>query len=117
MKRQVIVVRVRLFISDEEQERLEQEIRTIIARQQGMGVLVLPNWAEYAGVFEEDTDQGFRVEFDRDHIDPECWDLIQRIKAGEGLPKLDPRDGGQGLSKMDPRNAGGGEGLIKERKG
>lgn len=117
MKIQVIVVRVRPFMSDEEQERCEREIRNIISRQQGTGVLLLPNWAEYAGVFEEDTDQGFCVEFDRDHIDPECWDLIQRIEAGEGLPKQDPRDGGQGLSKMDPRNGGGGEGLIKERKG
>lgn len=114
MKRPVIVVNVKRFIDDEEQKRLERELRDIIARQQGTGVLLLPNWAEYVGVFEEDTDQGFCVEFDRDHVDPECWDLIQRIKDGEGLPKLHPRDGGQGLSKMDPRNAGGGEGLIEE---
>lgn len=104
MKRPVIVLKTIIF-TIEGQEKLEHELLEIVRRQYDTGVIVLPNWAEYAGVFEEDTDQGFCVKFDRDHIDPECWDLIQRIKAGECLPKLHPRDGG------------GCEGLFEERKG
>ena len=95
MKRTIIILKTIIF-PVEGQEKLEHELLEIVRRQYDTGVIVLPNWAEYAGVFEEDIDQGFCVEFDRDHIDPECWDLIQRIKAGEGLPPLREREADDG---------------------
>lgn len=93
MKRPVIVLKTIIF-PVEGQEKLEHELLEIVRRQYDTGVIVLPNWAEYCGTFEQDF---FEVRYDG--------------------PLEDVKSGGQGLSMLDPRNAGGGEGLIRKRKG
>ena len=51
MKRPIIVLKTKIF-PVEGQEELEHELLEIVRRQYDTGVIVLPNWAEYAGVFE-----------------------------------------------------------------
>lgn len=53
MKRPIIVLKTIIF-PVEGQEKLEHELLEIVRRQYDTGVIVLPNWAEYCGAFEQD---------------------------------------------------------------